>query len=162
MRNTRPRRWRLAVWPRLERRAEPWRKPGRRERLLLPAQGQVPGLLDGIIQAAQANGLSVQGIELASQHPSGFYAELPMSVTLVGRYHQIGAFLSGVAELPHIVTWHDFDLRPAQMAEGLRLRICRQNIRLSGRRRMNRIFPTLAAVALCLGLNACRRDAPTA
>ena len=25
---------------------------------------------------------------------------------------------------------------------------------------MNRIFPTLAAVALCLGLNACRRDAP--
>ena len=93
------------------------------KRLLLPAQGQVPGLLDGIIQAAQANGLSVQGIELASQHPSGFYAELPMSVTLVGRYHQIGAFLSGVAELPHIVTWHDFDLRPAQMAEGLRLRI---------------------------------------
>ena len=93
------------------------------KRLLLPTQRQMPGLLDGIIQAAEANGLSIQGIELQQPHPSGFYAELPMNVTLVGRYHQIGAFLSGVAELPRIVTWHDFELRPERLAEGLRLRI---------------------------------------
>ena len=93
------------------------------KRLLLSAEVRLPELLDDIAQAAEANGLSIQGIELAQLRRSGFYAELPMSVVLVGRYHQIGAFLSGVAELPRILTWHDFDLRPARQAEGLRLRI---------------------------------------
>ena len=93
------------------------------KRLLLPAEVRLPELLDDIAQAAEANGLSIQGIELAQLRRSGFYAELPMSVVLVGGYHQIGAFLSGVAELPRILTWHDFDLRPARQAEGLRLRI---------------------------------------
>lgn len=93
------------------------------KRLLLPAEMRLPELLDDIAQAAEANGLSIQGIELAQLRRSGFYAELPMSVVLVGGYHQIGAFLSGVAELPRILTWHDFDLRPARQAEGLRLRI---------------------------------------
>ena len=91
--------------------------------LLLPTEMRLPELLDGIAQAAEANGLSVQGIELAQLRRSGFYAELPMSVALVGRYHQLGAFLSAVAGLPRIVTWHDFELRPARRAEGLRLRI---------------------------------------
>ena len=93
------------------------------KRLLLPAEAHLPELLDDIAQAAEANGLSIQGIELAQLRRSGFYAELPMSVVLVGGYHQIGAFLSGVAELPRMLTWHDFDLRPARQAEGLRLRI---------------------------------------
>lgn len=93
------------------------------KRLLLPAQMRLPELLDGVAQAAEANGLSVQGIELAQLRRSGFYAELPMSVALVGRYHQLGAFLSAAADLPRIVTWHDFELRPARRAEGLRLRI---------------------------------------
>ena len=93
------------------------------KRLLLPAEVRLPELLDDIAQAAEANGLNIQGIELAQLRRSGFYAELPMSVVLVGGYHQIGAFLSGVAELPRILTWHDFDLRPARQAEGLRLRI---------------------------------------
>lgn len=93
------------------------------KRRLLPAEMRLPELLDGIAQAAEANGLSVQGIELAQLRRSGFYAELPMSVALVGRYHQLGAFLSAAAELPRIVTWHDFELRPVRRAEGLRLRI---------------------------------------
>ena len=93
------------------------------KRLLLPTEMRLPELLDGIAQAAEANGLSVQGIELAQLRRSGFYAELPMSIALVGRYHQLGAFLSAVAGLPRIVTWHDFELRPARRAEGLRLRI---------------------------------------
>ena len=93
------------------------------KRLLLPAEMRLPELLDGIAQAAAANGLSVQGIELAQLRRSGFRAELPMSVALVGRYHQFGAFLSAAADLPRIVTWHDFELRPARQAEGLRLRI---------------------------------------
>lgn len=93
------------------------------KRLLLPKEVRLPELLDDIAHAAEANGLSIQGIELAQLRRSGFYAELPLSVVLVGRYHQIGAFLSAAAQLPRILTWHDFDLRPARQAEGLRLRI---------------------------------------
>jgi type IV pilus assembly protein PilO len=37
-----------------------------------------------------------------------FYIELPISITVEGQYHNMGAFVSGVANLSRIVTLHDF------------------------------------------------------
>ena len=43
-----------------------------------------------------------------------FYAEAPISLQMVGSYHQFGAFVSGVASLPRVVimTMHDISLTP--------------------------------------------------
>jgi type IV pilus assembly protein PilO len=41
-----------------------------------------------------------------------FYAERPIKIRLTGSFHQFGAFVSGIAALPRIVTLHDVDIVP--------------------------------------------------
>ena len=42
--------------------------------------------------------------------PKEFYAVLPISIDVVGDYHQFGEFISGLAQLPRIVTTHDIHI----------------------------------------------------
>jgi type IV pilus assembly protein PilO len=49
------------------------------------------------------------GLEEKLFQPSGeikkdFYAELPIKIKVIGSYHQMGEFVSGIAALPRIVT----------------------------------------------------------
>jgi len=39
-----------------------------------------------------------------------YYAELPISIRVSGRYHDIGSFASDVANLSRIVTLHDLSI----------------------------------------------------
>ena len=39
-----------------------------------------------------------------------FYVELPIAISASGSYHDLGAFISGMAGLPRIVTLHDFNI----------------------------------------------------
>jgi type IV pilus assembly protein PilO len=36
--------------------------------------------------------------------------ELPIAINASGSYHDLGAFISGMAGLPRIVTLHDFNI----------------------------------------------------
>lgn len=92
-------------------------------RLLLPAGAGEPSLLRNIGQAAEQNGLRIDGLELAPPQNREFYAELPFELRASGGYHQLGAFLGALAGLPRLVTLHDFDLRPQREGGGLRLQI---------------------------------------
>jgi type IV pilus assembly protein PilO len=47
-----------------------------------------------------------------------FYAELPIKITLTGSYHDFGAFVSGIAALPRIVTLHDIQITPLEKTGG--------------------------------------------
>ena len=78
----------------------------------LPAQAQVPELLDEISQLGQGNGLLVEHIQWLPEVLQTFYAELPLHMTLVGGYHELGLFVSAMASLPRIVTLHDVTLAP--------------------------------------------------
>ncbi|WP_321837300.1 type 4a pilus biogenesis protein PilO [Pseudomonas kulmbachensis] len=78
----------------------------------LPAQAQVPGLLDQVSQLGKANGLVIERIQWLPEVLQPFYAELPLQMTLVGGYHELGLFVSAMASLPRIVTLHDFALAP--------------------------------------------------
>lgn len=78
----------------------------------LPAQPQVPELLDEISQLGQGNGLLVEHIQWLPEVLQTFYAELPLHMTLVGGYHELGLFVSAMASLPRIVTLHDVTLAP--------------------------------------------------
>jgi type IV pilus assembly protein PilO len=40
-----------------------------------------------------------------------FYAEKPIKIQLTGSYHQMGQFVSTIAQLPRIVTLHDFSIK---------------------------------------------------
>ena len=78
----------------------------------LPAQAQVPGLLDHVSQLGKANGLVIERIQWLPEVLQPFYAELPLQMTLAGGYHELGLFVSAMASLPRIVTLHDFALAP--------------------------------------------------
>lgn len=76
----------------------------------LPRETEVPGLLEDITHTGLGSGLEFDKIELAKETEREFYAELPIHITVRGDYHGFGAFVSGVAALPRIVTLHDFDV----------------------------------------------------
>ena len=76
----------------------------------LPSDTEVPGLLEDISAKGQQNGMSIQNIDLLDEVTEEFYVELPIAITATGSYHNLGAFVSGMAGLPRIVTLHDFDI----------------------------------------------------
>lgn len=78
----------------------------------LPSDTEVPGLLEDITHTGLGSGLDFENIELKSEVQKEFYAELPIDIKATGDYHSFGAFVSGVAALPRIVTLHDFVVQP--------------------------------------------------
>ena len=78
----------------------------------LPSETEVPNLLVDISQTGLAAGLDERLFQPASEVRQEFYAELPIRIRLVGGYHELGNFVSGIAALPRIVTLHDIRIEP--------------------------------------------------
>lgn len=76
----------------------------------LPSETEVPGLLEDITDKGELNGLNIERIDLLDEQEQNFYVELPIAIEAIGSYHDIGAFISGMASLPRIVTLHDFEI----------------------------------------------------
>lgn len=76
----------------------------------LPSDTEVPGLLEDISSKGELNGLTIEAIDLLDEVREEFYVELPIAIEATGSYHDLGAFISGMAGLPRIVTLHDFDI----------------------------------------------------
>jgi type IV pilus assembly protein PilO len=76
----------------------------------LPSDTEVPGLLEDITNKGLLNGLEISSIDLQLEKSEEFYVELPISIVATGSYHDLGAFISGMAGLPRIVTLHDFNI----------------------------------------------------
>lgn len=81
----------------------------------LPSKTEMDKLLVDVSQTALGSGIDVQLFQPNSEAYHDFYAERPISVRMLGDYHQFGDFVSGVASLPRVVilTMHDITLRPA-------------------------------------------------
>jgi type IV pilus assembly protein PilO len=79
----------------------------------LPNKTEVPNLLTDISQQGSGAGLDQKLFQPGQQVNKDFYAELPIKMRLTGTYHAIGAFVSGIAALPRIVTLHDIEITPA-------------------------------------------------
>lgn len=80
----------------------------------LPSDTEVPGLLEDITLTGLDNGLKFSAIDLQPERTAEFYVELPIAITVEGGYHNMGAFVSGVANLSRIVTLHDFSMAPLE------------------------------------------------
>ena len=80
----------------------------------LPSKTEMPDLIVDISQTALATGISNELFQPGPEEPKEFYAEKPISLRMVGTYHQFGGFVSGVASLPRVVimTMHDISLKP--------------------------------------------------
>ncbi|MCR4508328.1 type 4a pilus biogenesis protein PilO [Pseudomonas sp. 32.2.56] len=81
----------------------------------LPSDTEVPGLLEDITRTGLGSGLEFEEIKLLPEAAQQFYIELPIQIKVVGTYHDLATFVSGVASLPRIVTLHDFELVPVEV-----------------------------------------------
>lgn len=81
----------------------------------LPSRTEMDKLLVDVSQTALAAGIDVQLFEPLTEEPKDFYAERPISIRMLGDFHEFGEFVSGVAALPRVVilTMHDISLRKA-------------------------------------------------
>ncbi len=86
----------------------------------LPGKTEMPDLLVDISQSALASGISNELFEPQVEISKDFYAEKPISLRMVGSYHQFGEFVSTVASLPRVVilTMHDISLKRAERSPG--------------------------------------------
>jgi len=86
----------------------------------LPSKTEMPDLIVDISQTALATGIQNELFKPGPEAPKEFYAEKPISLRMVGTYHQFGAFVSGVASLPRVVimTMHDIVLTPRNAKGG--------------------------------------------
>ena len=78
----------------------------------LPSDTEVPGLLEDITKKGELSGLAIKSIDLDNEVSKEFYVQLPIDIVVKGNYHDMGAFVSGVAGLPRIVTLTDFTIKP--------------------------------------------------
>jgi len=89
----------------------------------LPSDTEVPGLLEDITRTGLGSGLEFEEIKLLPEVTQQFYIELPIQITVVGAYHDLATFASGVASLPRIVTLHDFQIKPVEPGNTQKLRM---------------------------------------
>ena len=81
----------------------------------LPNKSEMEALLTDINQAGLGRGLQFELFRPAQkENMSEFYAELPITIKLTGKYHDIGAFASDVSQLSRIVTLNDIALTPSK------------------------------------------------
>lgn len=73
----------------------------------LPNRSEIESLLADINQAGLGRGLQFELFKPGAEGLKDFYAELPIAVRVTGNYHDLGEFVSDVAQMPRIVTLND-------------------------------------------------------
>ena len=73
----------------------------------LPDKSQMDGLLTDINQAGLARGLDFELFKPGQETIYEFYAEMPISIKVIGSYHDLGDFAADISKLSRIVTLND-------------------------------------------------------
>jgi len=84
----------------------------------LPSKTEVDSLLVDISQTGLAAALDQKLFQPETEIKKDFYAERPIKIRFAGSYHEFGAFVSGIAALPRIVTLHDVKIEPVTKGGG--------------------------------------------
>ena len=78
----------------------------------LPSKAEMDALLSDINQAGLGRSLLFDLFKPGSVVVKQYYAELPISIKVTGRYHDIGSFASDIANLSRIVTLNNLSIQP--------------------------------------------------
>ncbi|PXW97123.1 type IV pilus assembly protein PilO [Sphaerotilus hippei] len=84
----------------------------------LPGRAEMDALLSDINQAGLGRGLQFELFRPGQVAIRDYYAELPISLRVSGRYHDIGSFAADVANLSRIVTLHNLVILSVPAAGG--------------------------------------------
>lgn len=78
----------------------------------LPSKAEMAALLSDINQAGLGRSLQFELFRPGQVVAKDYYAELPISIRVTGKYHDIGAFASDIAHLSRIVTLNNISITP--------------------------------------------------
>jgi type IV pilus assembly protein PilO len=78
---------------------------------LLPEAKQMPELLTQVTVAGQRSSVDFVLFEPKPGQPRDIYVENPIAVTVQGGYHDVGAFLGRISNLPRIVNVRSVNLK---------------------------------------------------
>ncbi len=84
----------------------------------LPSKAEMDALLSDINQAGLGRSLLFDAFIPGQVAVKDYYAELPIAIKVTGRYHDMGAFASDVANLSRIVTLNNLKVSPVSGREG--------------------------------------------
>ena len=80
----------------------------------LPSKAEMDALLSDINQAGLGRSLQFELFRPGQVVVKDYYAELPIQVRVTGRYHDVGAFASDIANLSRIVTLNNLTILPGK------------------------------------------------
>ncbi len=80
----------------------------------LPSKAEMDALLSVINQAGLGRSLLFELFRPGQVIVKEYYAELPISVKVTGRYHDLGAFAADIANLSRIVTLNNLSITPGK------------------------------------------------
>ena len=83
----------------------------------LPDKSQMDGLLTDINQAGLGRGLEFELFKPGQETKAEFYAEMPISIKVLGTYHDLGAFATDISKLSRIVTLNDISVTTGKEAK---------------------------------------------
>jgi len=85
----------------------------------LPGKAEMDALLSDINQAGLGRGLQFELFRPGQVAVKDYYAELPISLKVAGRYHDIGSFAADIANLSRIVTLHNLNITTPKDGAGV-------------------------------------------
>lgn len=85
----------------------------------LPNEKEIPDLIDSISASGEKAGLKILLFKPAKEVPKGFYAEIPVTMSVEGRFEGLNDFSVRVGNLPRIVNIGGLDI----VSEGHKNRI---------------------------------------
>ncbi|MDB5874877.1 MAG: pilO [Ramlibacter sp.] len=80
----------------------------------LPSKAEMDALLSDINQAGLGRSLSFELFRPGQVGVKEYYAELPITLRVTGRFHDVGAFAADVANLSRIVTLNNVSVTPSK------------------------------------------------
>lgn len=78
----------------------------------LPSKAEMDKLLSDINQAGLGRSLQFELFRPGTVSVKNYYAELPITVRVSGRYHDVGSFAADISHLSRIVTLNNISLAP--------------------------------------------------
>ncbi|HEY4958835.1 MAG TPA: type 4a pilus biogenesis protein PilO [Caldimonas sp.] len=85
----------------------------------LPGKAEMDALLSDINQAGLGRGLQFELFKPGQVVLKDYYAELPITIRVAGRYHDIGSFAADIANLSRIVTLHNLNITSGKDLSGV-------------------------------------------
>ncbi len=84
----------------------------------LPNEKEIPEILKSISSLGKESNLEFTLFRPKPEVPQQFYAQVPIELTVLGSYHNIGIFFDKVSKLPRIINVVDFNMTRAKDVKG--------------------------------------------